>query len=148
MKPTSTKGPKPAAPEPQPAMSKPGKRGLARLVAATGHSRAGFVAAWRSEEAFRLEASLALAFVPLALLIGDGIAHQLALLITCALVILAELVNTAIESAIDRIGPEHNSLSGQAKDLGSAAVLVTLLLFLLAWGLSLWHWWQSFTGAP
>ncbi|WP_347136834.1 diacylglycerol kinase [Parahaliea mediterranea] len=126
-----------------PAMSKPGKRGLARLVAATGHSWSGLRAAWRSEEAFRIEVSLALAFVPLAFVVTADIGHQLALLVTCALVILAEILNTAIESAIDRIGPEHDPLSGQAKDLGSAAVLVALILFTAAWGLSIWHWWRG-----
>lgn len=125
----------------RPAMSKPGRRGLARLTAAAGHSWAGMRAAWHSEEAFRLEATLALVFLPLAFVIGDGIAHQIALVMCCVLVVVAELVNTAIESVVDRIGPEHDPLSGQAKDLGSAAVLVSLLLFALAWGLSLWRWW-------
>ncbi|TXS89921.1 diacylglycerol kinase [Parahaliea maris] len=124
-------------------MNKPGKRGLTRLLAATRHSRDGLVSAWRSEEAFRTEAVLALAFLPLAFAVGDGLAHQLVLVVCCALVILAEILNTAIESVVDRIGPEHDPLSGQAKDLGSAAVLVSLLLFALAWGLSLWQWWQG-----
>lgn len=130
----------------RPVMSKPGKRGAARLLAAIGHSWAGLRAAWRSEEAFRIEVSLALAFLPLALVIGDGIAHQVGLVIACALVILAEILNTAIESVVDRIGPEHDPLSGQAKDLGSAAVMVSLLVFAAVWGLSLWHWWQGRAG--
>ncbi|NQY02183.1 MAG: diacylglycerol kinase [Halieaceae bacterium] len=124
-------------------MSKPGKRGLARLVAATRHSADGFAAAWRNEEAFRLEASLALAFVPLAFFVGESLVHQLLLLVVCALVILAELVNTAIETVVDRIGPEQHPLSGQAKDIGSATVFVSLALFLAAWVPSLWQWWQG-----
>ncbi|GAB3273979.1 diacylglycerol kinase [Parahaliea aestuarii] len=124
-------------------MHKPGKRGLARLAAATRHSRDGLLAAWRSEEAFRTEATLALAFLPLAFVVGADLSHQLILVVCCALVILAEILNTAIESVVDRIGPEHDPLSGQAKDLGSAAVLVSLLLFALAWSLSLWQWWAS-----
>ena len=124
-------------------MAKPGKQGLSRLVAATSHSMNGFRQAWRGEEAFRLEASLALAFVPLALLVGESLVHRLLLLVVCALVILAELVNTAIETIVDRIGAERHPLSGQAKDLGSAIVFVTLMLFLAAWVPSLWHWWRG-----
>ena len=124
-------------------MTKPGRKGLARLVDATRYSWQGFKAAWLHEEAFRMEATLALAFVPLAFFIGQTPAHQIALVITCGLVILAEVINTAIESIVDRIGPEHDPLSGQAKDLGSAAVFVTLSLFLLVWLVSLWHYFRA-----
>ena len=124
-------------------MTKPGRKGLARLVDATRYSWQGFKAAWLHEEAFRMEATLALAFVPLAFFIGQTPAHQIALVITCGLVILAEVINTAIESIVDRIGPEHDPLSGQAKDLGSAAVFVTLSLFLLVWLMSLWHYFRA-----
>ena len=127
----------------QGAMTKPGRRGLARLVAATRYSWQGFKAAWLHEEAFRMEATLALAFVPLAFVVGQSLAHQIALVITCGLVILAEVINTAIESIVDRIGPEHDPLSGQAKDLGSAAVFVTLGLFLLVWVMSIWHYFRA-----
>jgi diacylglycerol kinase (ATP) len=124
-------------------MTKPGRRGLSRLVAATRYSWRGFKAAWLHEEAFRLETTLALAFVPLAFVIGQTIGHQVALVITCGLVILAEVINTAIESIVDRIGPEHDPLSGQAKDLGSAAVFVTLGLFLLVWTISVWDYFHA-----
>lgn len=124
-------------------MSKPGKSGLARLLAATRYSWQGFKAAWLHEEAFRLEASLALAFVPLAFIIGQTLSHQIALVMTCGLVILAEVINTAIESIVDRIGTERDPLSGQAKDLGSAAVFVTLGLFLLVWAVSFWHYFRA-----
>lgn len=124
-------------------MSKPGKSGLARLVAATRYSWQGFKAAWLHEEAFRMEATLALAFVPLAFIIGETVSHQIALVITCGLVILAEVINTAIESIVDRIGTERDPLSGQAKDLGSAAVFVTLGLFLLVWAVSFWHYFRG-----
>ena len=124
-------------------MSKPRRSGLARLVAATRYSWRGFKAAWLHEEAFRLEATLALAFVPLAFIIGQTISHQIALVITCGLVILAEVINTAIESIVDRIGTERDPLSGQAKDLGSAAVFVTLGLFLLVWTVSAWHYFHA-----
>lgn len=124
-------------------MSKPGRRGLSRLIAATRYSWKGFRAAWMHEEAFRIEASLALCFVPLAFAIGDGLAHQVALVITCGLVILAEVINTAIESIVDRIGPEYDPLSGQAKDLGSAGVFVSLGLFLVVWLPSFWHYFHG-----
>ncbi|WP_238946915.1 diacylglycerol kinase [Seongchinamella unica] len=128
---------------PRQMMSKPGKSGLARLLAATRYSWQGFRAAWLHEAAFRLEVTLALAFVPLAFIIGQTLSHQIALIITCALVILAEVINTAIESIIDRIGTERDPLSGQAKDLGSAAVFVTLVLFLLVWTASFWHYFHA-----
>lgn len=121
-------------------MSKPRRRGLSRLMAATRYSWKGFKAAWMHEEAFRIEATLGLGFVPLAFLVGDGLAHQISLVITCGLVILAEVINTAIESIVDRIGPERDPLSGQAKDLGSAAVFVSLSLFLVVWIPSFWHY--------
>ncbi len=124
-------------------MSKPGRRGLVRIVDATRYSWKGFKAAWMHEEAFRIEASLAICFVPLAFLVGDGLAHQVALVITCGLVILAEVINTAIESIVDRIGPEYDPLSGQAKDLGSAGVFVCLSLFLVVWIPSIWHYFHS-----
>jgi len=124
-------------------MSKPGRRGLARILAATRYSWKGFRAAWMNEEAFRIEATLGLAFVPLAFFVGDGLAHQIALVITCGLVILAEVINTAIESIVDRIGPEYDPLSGQAKDLGSAGVFVSLSLFLVVWAMSFWHYFHS-----
>jgi diacylglycerol kinase (ATP) len=109
-------------------------------VAATANSWRGLRAAWRMEEAFRQETLAALAFIPLAPLVGNDLTHTLLLLITCAQVIFAELVNTAIECIVDRIGPERDPLSGLAKDLGSALVFVTLMLFLVVWVPSLWHY--------
>jgi diacylglycerol kinase (ATP) len=120
--------------------NRPGTRGLARLVAATTNSWRGLRAAWRMEEAFRQETTLALLFLPLALLVGANLTHTLILVMTCALVIFAELINTAIESIVDRIGPERDPLSGLAKDLGSAVVFVTLMLFLAVWLPSLWQY--------
>ena len=121
------------------AMTKPGKTGIGRLVAATGYSIKGFKAAWQHEEAFRTEILVALVLIPLAFWLGQNAAERGLLLLTLSLVIIAELANTAIESIVDRIGSEHNPLSGQAKDLGSAIVLVTLILFLVIWVPSLWQ---------
>jgi diacylglycerol kinase (ATP) len=124
-------------------MTKPGKTGIARLVAATGYSLKGLRAAWKFEEAFRIEATLACICIPLSFWVGRDLTHQLLLVMSCALVILAELFNSAIEAAVDRFGSEMHPLSGQAKDIGSAGVFVTLILFAVTWLPSLW---QHFAG--
>lgn len=122
-----------------PPMHKPGKRGLARLIATTGYAAKGYSAVWRNEEAFRLEIYLALLFVPLSFWLGADLSERLLLLNSCALVLLAELVNSAIEAAVDRIGAEQHPLSGQAKDIGSALVFTSILFFLISWGACLWQ---------
>jgi diacylglycerol kinase (ATP) len=110
------------------------RSGLARLTAATGFSLAGLRAAWRSEEAFRLEVVLTALLAPVALLLGRNAIERALLVGTCVVVLIVELVNAAVEAVVDRIGLEKHELSGRAKDLGSAAVFVSLLLVLLAWG--------------
>lgn len=124
--------------QPDELMNKPGKTGLARVIAATGYSLQGLRAAWRHEEAFRIEAVLCCACLPLAWLLGQSLVHRLLLIVCCALVLLAELTNSALEAVVDRIGPERHPLAGRAKDIGSAGVFVTLVLFVLVWGASLW----------
>ena len=126
-------------------MSKPELSGFAKLAASTRYSWLGFKAAWRNEEAFRLECALAVVLLPAAFVIGDGLVHKLVLVLPLALVLLAELVNSAIESVVDRIGPEHHPLSGQAKDLGSAGVFLTLVLFWVIWAPSCWHYYRQIT---
>lgn len=120
-------------------MIKPGRTGIDRLIAATGYSIKGFRAAWRHEEAFRTEILLALILIPLAFWLGQSAVERALLLLTLSIVIIAELANTAIESIVDRIGSEQNTLSGQAKDLGSAMVLVSNLTVLLIWGVMAWQ---------
>ena len=119
-------------------MSKPQASGLRKLVNSTRYSFQGFAAAWRNEEAFRLECVLFILLTPLALLVGEGLTHKLLLLLSLALVLLAEVINTALESVVDRVGEEHHPLAGQAKDLGSAAVFVTLSIVAMVWLPSLW----------
>lgn len=119
--------------------NKPGKTGLARLVAATGYSFQGLRATWKHEEAFRLEASAAVVFVPASFWVGTDLTHQLLLVLTCVLVLLAELFNSAIEAIVDRVSHEKHPLSGLAKDIGSAGVFLAMMFFLLAWGASLWQ---------
>lgn len=120
--------------------NKPGKTGLARLIAATGYSMQGFKATWRHEEAFRLEICASAIFVPASFWVGENLTHKLLLVMACALVLLAELFNSAIEATIDRVSRENHPLSGLAKDIGSAGVFLTMMLFLLVWGASLWQW--------
>lgn len=121
------------------ALNKPGKTGLDRLIAATGYSVQGFRATWKHEEAFRLEVCAGLVFVPASFWVGDGLTHQLLLVMSCALVLLAELMNSAIEAIVDRVSHEKHPLSGLAKDIGSSCVFLTMTLFLIVWISSLWH---------
>jgi diacylglycerol kinase (ATP) len=111
--------------------------GLARLRAALSHSARGLRDAWIGQEAFRLEALAALVAVPAGLALGDGAVEKALLVASVGLIVIVELLNSAIEAAIDRIGPEWHLLSRQAKDYGSAAVLVATLLAVVIWALIL-----------
>ena len=116
-----------------------GNTGFRRVVNATFFSFAGLRIAWKNEAAFRQECALSVVLVPLAFWLGQT-AVQISLLIgTCFLVLIVELLNTAVESVVDRVGTEHHELSGQAKDLGSAAVFVGLVLTAIVWGLIAWE---------
>lgn len=96
-------------------------------------SAQGFGHAWRYEAAFRQELILCAVLVPVALWLGDDGLERLLLIGSCALVLIVELLNSAVEAAIDRVGHERHELSGRAKDLGSAAVFVSLLLAAATW---------------
>ncbi|TFG87398.1 MAG: diacylglycerol kinase [Chromatiales bacterium] len=124
-------------------MAKQGKRGLRRLRDATVYSAAGLATAWRSEEAFRQEVLLAVVLVPLALWLGQTAMERLLLIGSWLMVMIVEVLNSAIEATVDRISDEHHPLSAKAKDLGSAAVFLSLLLALLAWATIAW---QRFAG--
>ncbi|HZN46364.1 MAG TPA: diacylglycerol kinase [Ramlibacter sp.] len=115
-----------------------GRTGFNRMWHATGYSLAGLRAGW-SEAAFRLEASLAIVMLPLAFWIGRGWVEVALLAGSVLLVLIVELLNTGIEAAIDRIGPERHALSKRAKDMGSAAVFLSLLLAGGIWAAGLWH---------
>lgn len=103
------------------------RTGLDRIWYAAGYSLAGLRAGW-DEPAFRQEAIAAIVLIPLGLWLGRTWVEAALLTGSVLLVMIVELLNTAVESAIDRIGPEHHELSGRAKDMGSAAVLLSLLL--------------------
>lgn len=112
---------------------KPGKTGLARLLAAAGYSWQGLKAAYRHEAAFRQELLLVLVGVPLAFVVGDDKLERLLLVGVLLLLLVVELLNSAIEAVVDLASPEYHSLAGRAKDLGSAAVLLTSLLVAATW---------------
>jgi diacylglycerol kinase (ATP) len=116
---------------------KPGKTGLVRLIHASRYSWFGIKAAWRCESAFRQEIVLLLLLTPVALLLPVAGIEKLLLIISLLAVIVVELLNSAIEAVVDRIGAEIHPLSGQAKDMGSAAVLFTCLITLITWGYTL-----------
>jgi len=114
-----------------------GFRGPKQLWNAFRWSMQGLRAAWRHEASFRLEAMLAVVLIPLGLWLGDGGVEKLLLVLAPMLVLSAELLNSAIEAVIDKVSPEFNELAGRAKDMGSAAVFVLLVLVVLSWALIL-----------
>jgi diacylglycerol kinase (ATP) len=111
---------------------------LSRLCRAVVYSLHGLRATWISEPAFRLEVILLIMVLGLVAWLPVTTAERALLVLSSLLVLGAELVNTAIESTINRIGPEIHPLSKKAKDVGSAVVLVALLQALLVWGIVLW----------
>lgn len=112
------------------------RRGLTRVWHAAGYSLTGLRAGW-DETAFRQEALVSVVLVPAAFWLGRGWTEIVLLLATVTLVLIVELLNTCIEAAIDRIGPDWHELSKRAKDMGSAAVLLSLLLCAGTWALAL-----------
>ena len=112
-------------------------KGLRRLVNAFGYSLAGFRACYQNEEAFRQEVAASLVIIPLALWLGETGLEKALLIFSWLLVPLVELLNSALEAIVDRVGSENHDLSGRAKDIGSAAVFCALLIAALVWGLVL-----------
>ena len=114
-----------------------GKTGLRRLWNAFGYSLAGFRAAYKHEDAFRQEVLLAVIMVPLALWLPSSHIGKALMIGSVLLVIVVELINSAIEATVDRISLDSHKLAKRAKDIGSAAVLVSLLNVLMVWTLVL-----------
>jgi diacylglycerol kinase (ATP) len=112
--------------------------GIRRIAYAFGYSLQGFKAGW-FEPAFRQEAIAAFVMLPLSWWLGNTWLERAVLAGVVVAAMVVELLNTAIESAIDRIGPEWHPLSKRAKDLGSAAVTLTLFFCLAVWVAALWH---------
>ena len=122
-------------------MSNPhkGRTGLDRVIRATGYSMAGLTAAYRGESAFRQELWLAALMFPLAFWLGRSWVEVALLAGSLMLVLIVELLNSGIEAAIDRVSYELHDLSKRAKDLASAAVMLSLLLCAGIWCTALWH---------
>ena len=120
-------------------MGKPGNTGLRRIIRAAKYSWQGLAAAWQHEAAFRQELILTLVLLPAGLWLGRTAIERTLLIAVCILVLIVELLNSAIEAAIDRHGEVQHELSRRAKDLGSAAVLFSLLLVVLVWSVVAWQ---------
>ena len=121
-------------PQPKDASELKGKTGLRRLINATRYSAQGFKAAWKTEDAFRQGSVLAVILIPVAVLLPVSLVYKLLLIGSVILVLIVEVLNSAIEAVVDRFGGEIHPLSGKAKDLGSAAVLLALTLAIITWG--------------
>jgi diacylglycerol kinase (ATP) len=114
-----------------------GKTGLRRIWNAFGYSLAGFRAAYKHEDAFRQEIHLAIVLIPLALWLPATHIGKAFMIGSVLLVIIIELLNSAIEAAVDRISLENHDLAKRAKDIGSSAVLISLINVVTVWGLLL-----------
>ncbi len=112
------------------------RKGLSRILHATGYSIAGLRAGW-GEPAFRQEAIAAIVLIPVSCWLGRNWVETALLAGSVVLLMIVELLNTAVETAIDRVGPEWHDLSKRAKDMGSAAVFLALVLCLGVWGAAL-----------
>ncbi len=116
-------------------MGKPGNTGITRIIRAFGFSMKGFRAAWQHEAAFRQELVLAVLLVPSAFVIAENAMRLALLLAPLFVVLITEIFNSAIEAVVDRISDEHHELAGRAKDMGSAAVFLSLTMTAVIWGL-------------
>ena len=122
-----------SAPPPIP----PKRHGIPRLIAAARYSFAGLRSAFSSEEAFRLEVLCLIILTPLALYFGQTPVERVLLIGSVLLLMIIELLNTAVEAVVDRVGSEYHELSRQAKDIGSAAVFLGMMMVAMVWGLIL-----------
>jgi diacylglycerol kinase (ATP) len=117
---------------------KPGYTGIKRIVHATRFSLQGLAASWRHESAFRQESVLTAILVPLGIWLGATGVERALLVASVLLIPIVELLNTGVETVVDRLGAGEHPLSGRAKDVGSAAVMLSLVLAAAVWGLVLW----------
>lgn len=110
-----------------------GKTGLRRLFNALGYSVAGIKAAYKNEDAFRQEVTMAIILIPLAIYLGKTGLETAVMIATVLLVMIVELVNSSIEATVDRISLENHNLAKRAKDIGSAAVMLSLINLVVVW---------------
>ena len=111
--------------------------GIKKLLSACIYSAKGLKACYQSEFAFRLEVWLAIVLIPIGFLLGESKVEKVLLIVTIFIVLIVEMINSAIEAVVDRISIEHHELSGFAKDVASAAVFLSLIIFLVTWSIIL-----------
>ena len=124
-------------------MGKTGVTGLKRIINAFGYSMKGLRAAFKYESAFRQETALLIVLLPIAILLGQNIVDYSILIGSLFLVIIVELLNSAVEAVVDRVGDEHHKLAGRAKDIGSAAVFVSLLNVVVIWSMYIFQYFKT-----
>ena len=112
---------------------KPGLSGVARIMAATRNSFRGIRDAWRHESAFRQDSAISILLLLLSFWLAQTIVEWLLLIMPLFLLLIVEILNSAIENVVDRIGDEQHILSGRAKDMGSSAVMFCLILIAIVW---------------
>lgn len=113
--------------------------GFTRIIKAAGYSWKGFKAAWRNEAAFRQEGIAAVVAIIIACWLDVNTVTRVMLIGSVVLVMIVEIINSAIEAVVDRIGSDFHELSGRAKDMGSAAVLLSIFLAIFVWVALLWQ---------
>ncbi len=114
-------------------MADRGNKGIIRIIKASGYSWQGLCAAWHYEAAFRQEVLLAVVMIPAGLYLGANGVEKALLIGSVLLILLVEILNSAIEAVVDRFGDEHHELSGRAKDMASAAVALAIALMAAVW---------------
>lgn len=112
--------------------------GITRIIKAAGYSWQGLKAAWQNEAAFRQEGVMTVIAIVLACWLDVDPITRILLIGSVVLVMIVEILNSAIEALVDRVGTDYHELSGRAKDMGSAAVLIALILAAVTWGTLLW----------
>ena len=117
---------------------KPGRTGLTRILHATTYSLRGLRACFSNEAAFRQEVAALIVLLPLSFFVANSPVQWILLVSPLILLLIVELLNSAVETVVDRIGHEHHELSGRAKDMGSASVFLCLILIACSWGGILW----------
>ncbi|MCA1938996.1 MAG: diacylglycerol kinase [Dechloromonas sp.] len=115
-----------------------GKQGLVRLLNALGYSRDGLCAAWKNEAAFREETLLAIVAIPLAIFLGETGVDRALMIGSILLILIVEILNSGLEAVVDKASPEKHELAKRAKDMGSAAVLLSLVNAATVWACVLW----------
>ena len=119
-------------------MAKTGVTGIKRIINAMVYTWKGLRAAYKHEAAFRQELFLAVILVPLTFWVGQNVIEWILLLGSVMFVLVVEILNSAIEAVVDRTGDEPHKLSGRAKDMGSAAVFLALMILVITWGFIAW----------